>query len=240
MQFIVCDNYEEISLTAAKFFAEQIKANPESVLGLATGSTPLGMYSKLIEMNKNGEISFSKCKSFNLDEYYPLSPENEQSYRYYMQTNFFNHIDIEAQNTNVPDGMAQDPTAACKKYDEKIEKAGGIDIQVLGIGRNGHIAFNEPDEYLYAGTHITDLTESTIKANARFFESENEVPKQAATMGMASILKAKKIILLASGKDKHDAIKGMLDDRITTQNPATLLKVHPNTILICDKDAYQG
>ncbi len=240
MRVIVCDNYEQVSAEAARIFAAQVYLKPDSVLGLATGSTPVGMYRILADMNKRGEISFKDCKSFNLDEYYPLAPDNDQSYRYFMNVNFFDHIDIDKANTRVPDGLAQDPEAACKAYDEAIDAAGGIDIQVLGIGQNGHIAFNEPDEKLICGTHLTSLTESTINANARFFEKKEDVPTRAVTMGMASILKAKTIILLANGKAKHRAIAELLDDTITTSNPSTLLKVHPNTIIICDREAYEG
>ena len=240
MKFIVCDNYEEISAEGAKIFAEQIKKKPDSILGLATGSTPVGMYQKLIEMVKDGSLSFKNCRSFNLDEYYPISPDNDQSYRYFMNTNLFNHIDMDLAKTRVLNGMAEDAKAECKKYDEEIDAAGGIDIQVLGIGHNGHIAFNEPDEKLICGTHLTSLTESTINANARFFEKKEDVPTQSLTMGMASILKAKKIILLASGKGKHQAIAELLDDTITTSNPSTLLKLHPDTTIICDRDAYEG
>ena len=240
MRVIICDNYEEVSKEAAKIFAAQVYMKPDSVLGLATGSTPVGMYKILADMNQRGEISFKDCKSFNLDEYYPLAPDNDQSYRYFMNTNFFDHIDIDKANTRVPDGMAADPEAACKAYDQAIDEAGGVDIQVLGIGQNGHIAFNEPDEKLVCGTHLTSLTESTINANARFFEKKEDVPTQAVTMGMASIMKAKTIILLANGKAKHQAISELLDDKISTSNPSTLLKVHPNTIIICDKEAYEG
>ena len=240
MRVIICDNYEEVSKEAAKIFAAQVYMKPDSVLGLATGSTPVGMYKILADMNKKGEISFKDCKSFNLDEYYPLAPDNDQSYRYFMNVNFFDHIDIDKANTRVPDGLASDPEAACKAYDEAIDAAGGVDIQVLGIGQNGHIAFNEPDEKLVCGTHLTGLTESTINANARFFEKKEDVPTQAVTMGMASIMKAKTIILLANGKAKHQAIAELLDDKITTSNPSTLLKVHPNTIIICDREAYEG
>ncbi len=240
MRLIVCENYEEVSKEAAKLFAAQVYMKPNSILGLATGSTPVGMYKILAEMNKNGEISFKDCKSFNLDEYYPLAPDHDQSYRYFMNTNFFDHIDIDKANTRVPDGLAKDPNEAGKAYDAAIDAAGGVDIQILGIGQNGHIAFNEPDEKLVCGTHLTSLTESTINANARFFEKKEDVPTQAVTMGMASIMKAKTILLLATGKAKNQALTELLDDKITTANPATLLKVHPNVIVICDKDALNG
>ncbi len=240
MRVIVCENYEEVSKEAAKLFAAQVYMKPNSVLGLATGSTPVGMYKILADMNQKGEISFKDCKSFNLDEYYPLAPDHDQSYRYFMNVNFFDHIDIDKANTRVPDGMAADPAEMGKAYDAAIDAAGGVDIQVLGIGQNGHIAFNEPDEKLVCGTHLTSLTESTINANARFFEKKEDVPTQAVTMGIGSIMKAKKIILLATGKAKHDAVAELLSGAITTQNPATLLNVHPDTVIIVDKDAYNG
>ena len=240
MKIIVCENYEEMSKAGAEIIAETVKANPSCVLGLATGSTPVGMYKCLTEMNKAGEITFKDVTSYNLDEYYPLAPDHDQSYRYFMNHNLFDNIDIDKANTNVPDGLAEDPAAMGKAYDEAIKAAGGIDLQVLGLGPNGHIAFNEPEDELYVGTHLTGLTESTIKANSRFFASEDDVPKQAVTMGLGSIMKAKQILVLASGKAKHAIIQKMMGGRITTQVPSTLLLTHPNVILICDKEAYEG
>lgn len=240
MRVIVCENYDEMSKEAAKLMEGIITLNPTCVLGLATGSTPVGMYKILSEKCKNGELDFSTVKSYNLDEYYPISPDNDQSYRYFMNDNLFNHINIDKANTFVPNGQAKDIEKECKEYDEMIDKMGGADIQVLGIGNNGHIAFNEPDEELVAGTHVTGLTESTIQANSRFFASIDDVPTQAVTMGMSSIMKAKKIMLLASGKGKHEALKKLLDDKITTSNPSTLLKLHSDVVIICDKDAYEG
>ena len=189
-------------------------------------------------MNKAGDISFKTVKSYNLDEYYPISPDNDQSYRYFMNENLFNHIDIDMANTHLLDGEAKDPDAECKAYDKAIEAAGGIDIQILGIGRNGHIAFNEPDEALIAPTHKTGLTADTIDANSRFFESADLIPKHALTMGMASIFGARKIILLANGASKAEAIKDLLSDEIKTSNPSTLLKLHNDVTIICDKEAY--
>ena len=238
MNFIVCNNYEEISEKAAEIIAELVKSKPNCILGLATGSTPVGTYKELISKNKNGEISFKNTISYNLDEYYPISPENNQSYRYFMNENLFNHIDIPMENTHLLNGEANDPDAECKAYDEAIENAGGIDIQILGIGRNGHIAFNEPDEALIAPTHKTGLTADTIDANSRFFESTDLVPKFALTMGMASIFAARKIILLANGASKAQAISELRSDKITTSNPSTLLKLHPDVTIICDKEAF--
>lgn len=240
MRVIVCENYEMLSKTAARLMAAQVLLNPQSVLGLATGSTPLGLYGELCRMYRDGEIDFSGITTFNLDEYYPISPENPQSYRYFMNVNLFDHINIDRARTHVPSGAAKDPAAECQAYDRMIREAGGIDLQLLGIGLNGHIGFNEPDGILITGTHVTNLTESTIEANSRFFESRDEVPVQAITMGMETILHARKILLLAGGANKHPAVKQLLDHAITTRMPATLLKLHPDVTLICDREAYEG
>ena len=238
MRVIVCKNYDEMSKEGAKLFASQMILKPNSILGLATGSTPIGLYQNLIEMNKAGEIDFSQITSFNLDEYYPLSPDNDQSYRYFMNKNLFDHVNIDKKKTFVPNGISENPEEEGEKYDTMMEEAGGVDIQLLGIGQNGHIGFNEPDENLITGTHLTNLTENTIQANSRFFRSVDEVPTKAITMGMASIMKAKKIVLLASGASKRAVVQELLNDHITTSVPATLLKVHPDVVLICDKEAY--
>ena len=240
MKFIVCESYEEMSRRGAEIIADVMKAKPACLLGLATGSTPVGMYRELIGMCKRGEIDFSAVTTYNLDEYYPITPDNDQSYRYFMNKNLFDEVNIDKANTHVPDGAAADAEAACRAYDEAYAKTGGADIQVLGIGQNGHIAFNEPEEALTVGTHVTGLTEDTIKANSRFFASIEDVPTRALTMGMGSIMMAKKIILLANGKNKHAAIAAMLDDKVTTAIPATLLKLHPDVVVICDKEAYNG
>ncbi len=240
MKIVVCENYEAMSKVGADIIAQLLKDKPACVLGLATGSTPVGMYTELAKMNAAGEISFKDVTSYNLDEYYPLAPTHDQSYRYFMNKNLFDKVDIDKEKTHVPDGLAEDPTAMGAAYDAAIEAAGGIDLQVLGLGPNGHIAFNEPEEELYAGTHLTGLTESTIKANSRFFDSIEDVPTQAVTMGIGSIMKAKKIIVLASGKGKHAVIEKMLSGRITTQCPGTLLLAHADVTLIVDKDAYNG
>ena len=237
MKIIICENYDEMSLKGAEIVKEQVNSKPDCILGLATGSTPVGLYTCLAEMNKKGDVDFSKVTSFNLDEYYPISPENDQSYRYFMNENLFSKINIDITKTHVPNGMAEDPEKACKEYDESILAAGGIDLQILGIGQNGHIAFNEPADELYEGTHLTGLTESTIKANARFFEKEEDVPTKAVTMGIASIMRAKKIIILANGPAKREIVEKLINGGITTNIPASILKVHPDVTLICDKDA---
>ena len=240
MKIIVCENYAEISARSAELTADLVKAKPDCVLGLATGSTPVGMYKELIAKNTAGEISFKDVTTYNLDEYYPIEPTHEQSYRYFMNVNLFDHIDIDKAKTFVPNGLTENPEEEGAAYDAAIEAAGGVDLQVLGIGQNGHIAFNEPDDALIAGTHITSLTDDTIEANSRFFASKEDVPTRAFTMGIGSIMKAKKIILLANGANKHAAIAQMLDDKITTQCPATILKAHPDVYLFCDKAAYEG
>lgn len=240
MKIIVCENYAEMSARAAALIADLVKAKPDCVLGLATGSTPVGMYKELIAKNTAGEISFKDVTTYNLDEYYPIEPTHEQSYRYFMNVNLFDHIDINKEKTFVPNGLTENPEEEGAAYDAAIEAAGGVDLQVLGIGQNGHIAFNEPDDALIAGTHITSLTDDTIDANSRFFASRDEVPTRAFTMGIGSIMKAKKIILLANGANKHAAIAQMLDDKITTQCPATILKAHADVYLFCDKAAYEG
>ena len=234
IKVIVCENYEEISKVAASVMADVIKNKPDCVLGLATGSTPEGMYQNLVKMNESGEISFKDVKTVNLDEYYPIAPDNDQSYRYFMNTHLFDHVDIDKNNTNVPDGTASDPDAESERYEKVIESLGGVDIQVLGIGRNGHIAFNEPDDALVPDTHVTDLTEDTIKANSRFFEKEEDVPTRALTMGIGSILRAKKIIILASGASKKDAISKLLCGKVSTSCPASFLNLHSDVTLICD------
>lgn len=240
MRIIICENYEELSKRGAEFFVSQIMLKPDSILGLATGSTPVGLYQNLIKWNKEGRIDFSEVTSFNLDEYYPIAPDNNQSYRYFMNENLFDHINIDKSRTYVPNGLAADPDAECERYEALIDEKGGIDLQLLGIGRNGHIGFNEPDGELNAKTHITELTESTIEANSRFFDDISKVPKKALTMGMGTILKSKKILMLVSGKEKHEVLHQLLSDDVTTSNPATLLKVHPDVVVICDKAAYNG
>ena len=240
MKLIVCKNYDEISEVAANILADVMKANHACVLGLATGSTPVGMYKKLIEKNRAGEIDFSAVTTVNLDEYYPIAPDNDQSYRYFMNENLFNHVNIDKTRTFVPDGMAADPAAACDAYEKIVASVGAADVQVLGIGQNGHIGFNEPDAALEVKTHVTDLTESTIKANARFFASEADVPTKALTMGIGTILNAKKIIILANGAAKHDAVAKMLEGKLDTSCPASMLNLHSDVTVICDEAAYNG
>ena len=238
MKIKVCNTYEEMSLYAAKIVEQQIKEKPNSVLGLATGSTPVGTYKELIKMCTLGEIDFKDVISFNLDEYYPIKKSNPQSYRYFMDENLFNHINIKYENTHIPSGETTDPINECISYDKMIENAGGIDLQILGIGQNGHIGFNEPDDNLSEETHITTLTKSTIEANSRFFPSKDEVPTKALTMGLGPIMKSKKIIILINGEEKRKILKELLTEKISTRLPASLLKLHNDVTLICDQKAY--
>ena len=240
MRVIVCEDYAELSLQGAKLIASQILLKPDCVLGLATGSTPIGVYENLIRMNQAGEVDFRDVTTFNLDEYYPMSPENPQSYRYFMDHQFFDHINIDQAKTFIPNGQTDDPERECQAYEEKIAAYGGIDFQLLGIGQNGHIGFNEPDDNLNVETHMTDLTKSTIEANSRFFETIDDVPKMALTMGIATILKSRRICLLASGLSKYEIVQALLTNDINTNVPATMLKVHPDVTLICDREAYYG
>ncbi len=239
MQVTVCRDYAEMSKKAADFVAAEMKKKPDLVLGLATGSTPVGMYDELAAKCEKGEISFKRVTTVNLDEYYPIDPANDQSYRYFMNKNLFDHVDIDKKNTHVPDGTAKDPSAEGKRYETLIDSLGGPDVQVLGIGQNGHIGFNEPADSLVLDTHVTDLTENTIKANSRFFASEKDVPRQALTMGMGSIFKAKKIILLVCGANKKEALAAVLAGKLTTAVPATLLALHPDVTLFCTGDAVK-
>jgi len=223
MRIIIEENYKAMSKKAALLVASQVTLKPDSVLGLATGDTPLGMYRELIRMYKRGEIDFSEVVTFNLDEYYKLSPESPQSYHYYMEENFFKHVNIHPLNTHIPDGMADDIEKECVDYEERIRRSGGIDLQVLGIGSNGHVGFNEPGEQLNVTTHLVNLSEETISSNSRFFNSPEEVPRQAISVGMATILKANRIILLASGPNKTEAIKQTVSGHVDTRVPSSLL-----------------
>ena len=239
MKLIVEKNYENISRTAANIIADKVLAKPDIVLGLATGSTPIGTYKELIKMYKEGILDFSEVRSFNLDEYVGLDENNPYSYRYFMNENLFDHINIKKENIHVPDGKAENMDEYCKDYDRLIEKAGGIDVQILGIGENGHIAFIEPDTSLPIGTNVVELTEDTIVVNSRFFNSVDEVPRTAVSMGIGSILKAKSILLLANGRRKADAINSILEcERISTEIPASFLLLHPDVTIIVDEEAY--
>lgn len=237
MLIIKAKNYEDLSIKAANIMAAQITLKPDSVLGLATGSTPEGLYAKLIEKYNAGELDFSKIKTVNLDEYKGLTRDHDQSYYYFMNDKLFNHVNIDKANTNVPDGTKEDGEAECARYEELIKSMGGIDIQLLGIGGNGHIGFNEPDTSFIRDTHCVKLTDDTIEANSRFFASKDDVPKYAYTMGIGSIMQAKKILLVANGKGKADAIYKTVCGPITPEVPASVLQLHPDVTIVADEDA---
>ncbi|NLX62950.1 MAG: glucosamine-6-phosphate deaminase [Tissierellia bacterium] len=239
MKIIVKKDYDSMSKEAAGIVRKEIEKKKDIVLGLATGSTPIGMYKELIRMHKEEGLDFSHVVSFNLDEYIGIDYDNPNSYHYYMKENLFDHINILKENTFIPDGNSDDLEESCRIYDKLIEEKGGIDLQILGIGANGHIGFNEPAEELNYGTSVVDLDDRTIKDNARFFNSIDEVPKKAITMGIGTIMKAKKIILMANGKNKAEAISKLIKGKkITTKLPATLLLLHPDVTVIVDEEAY--
>lgn len=236
MKIIITHDYQELSERASQVVIKTIDDNPNATLGLATGSTPLGLYEKLVEKFKGQVISFSNIKTYNLDEYYNLEKAHPQSYYYYMHWYLFNHVDIKPENINLPESSGKGLQALCNDYNEKLKNA-VIDLQVLGIGNNGHIGFNEPGTPFERETHIVELTPETRKANRRFFNTLDEVPRYAITMGIKNILTAKKILLLASGISKAQAIKDLVMGPVTEQVPATALKNHPNVTIIIDRAA---
>ena len=237
MRIYKTKNYDEMSRKAANIVSAHVILNPACVLGLATGSTPIGMYKQLIDWYNKGDLDFSQVKSVNLDEYVGLAPTHDQSYRYFMQHNLFDHVNIDPANTNVPNGLASDPEAECERYNQVIRSMGGIDIQVLGMGHNGHIGFNEPGQAFELETHVVNLTDRTIEANARFFASKDEVPKRAITMGIKSIMQARQILVVVSGEDKADIVKKAFFGPVEPQVPASILQMHPNVVLCGDKAA---
>lgn len=232
MKYIEVSSYEELSRKAAGIIASVVISKPKCVLGLATGSSPLGTYAALAKACEQGDVDFSEATSVNLDEYVGLTGDNDQSYRYFMDTNLFSKINIRKDYTFVPNGCASDVEKECKEYDERIEKLGGIDIQLLGIGLDGHIGFNEPDSSFTKETHLVELDPSTIEANARFFSSADEVPKTAITMGMGGIMSAKKVLLIANGKNKEEIVKKAFFGPITPEVPASILQLHPDVTVI--------
>ena len=238
MKVIVCENYDQASEKCAEIFAEQLKAKPDSIVGLATGSTPIGTYKALTKKYENGEISFKRVKVFNLDEYYGIPKTHDQSYAYFMKDNLFDHVDIDQANCNIEDGMAKDYEAECKRYDDlQAATCDGLDVQLLGIGPNGHVGFNEPADFFTAGTHRVELEDSTIEANARFFASKSDVPTSALTVGMKTIMSAKHVVLIATGAAKIYAVNAMLNGPVTPKVPASILQLHPNVTVIVDKAA---
>ncbi|WP_339222453.1 glucosamine-6-phosphate deaminase [Paenibacillus sp. FSL W7-1279] len=228
---------EQFVQTGANLISSLLHTNPRAKLGLATGSTPVGLYAKLIEMNRQGLVSFAQTTTYNLDEYVGLPENHPESYRTFMNEKFFNHVDIQIERTHVPNGNAADAEAECLNYDKMLEEFGPVDLQLLGLGHNGHIGFNEPGEALSGGTHVVELQEKTRNANARFFPTLDDVPTHAITMGVATILKARQILLLVRGEDKAEIVHRALKGPITTQCPASLLQCHPNVVVLLDQGA---
>lgn len=237
MKIIIKKNYEELSKEAAELIKEAIQEKPNLVLGLATGSSPLGCYQELIRMHKAGKLDFSKAIIFNLDEYLGLSSNHSQSYNYFMYKNLLNYINLNPKNFYIPNGMTKNIEKFCQDYEKEIQKADGIDFQLLGIGSDGHIGFNEPGTSLDSRTHLTKLAESTVKDNSRFFEREEDVPRFAITMGVQTIFEARKIFLLASGENKADVVAKFIEEPITPQISASILQKHPDTVVILDEVA---
>lgn len=237
MKIIEVKDYQEMSNKATAFLLERIHNNPTIKIGLATGGTPVGTYENLIADHQKNGTSYQNIKTFNLDEYIGLSGEHEQSYRYFMNKQLFNHIDVKKTNTFIPQGDVKDVEAECFAYEKLLEEHGGVDLQILGIGGNGHIGFNEPGTSFDSKTHVVELDSSTREANARFFESLDEVPTQAITMGISTIMKSKEILLLISGESKREAVSNLLNGEITEDFPASILRNHPNVTIIADKSA---
>ncbi|MFK9095090.1 glucosamine-6-phosphate deaminase [Bacillus salipaludis] len=240
MKIIEVKDYSEMSQKAAEYIIEKVCQNPKIKLGLATGGTPVGTYKKLIEDHQKNRTSYQNVTTFNLDEYIGLSGENKNSYRYFMDEQLFNHIDINKQNTNIPRGDSKDIEEECQRYEELLAKYGGIDLQILGIGSNGHIGFNEPGTNFTSQTHVIELAPSTINANARYFNRIEEVPTKAVTMGISTIMKSKEILLLVSGETKKQAMSKLLNGNVTESFPASVLKNHPYVTIIADKAAVSG
>ena len=237
MRIICAKDYKEMSEMAADIIGAQVLLKPDAVLGLATGSTPIGTYEELVRRYEAGRLDFSKIKTVNLDEYRGLTRDNDQSYYYFMHSHLFDHININKNNTKVPDGMEPDALKAGQDYENIIKNYGGIDLQLLGLGNNGHIGFNEPGDEFIDKTHVVDLTESTIEANKRFFASIDDVPKQAYTMGIGSIMRAKRVLMVVNGKGKAEIVKKAFFGPITPKVPASILQLHNDFILIGDVEA---
>lgn len=237
MRIIRVKDYQQMSRDAANIISAQVILKPDSVLGLATGSSPIGAYKQLIEWYNKGDLNFEKVRSVNLDEYAGLTADHDQSYHYFMHQNFFDHINIAPQNIHIPDGCAADMEAECARYDATIASLGGIDLQLLGLGVNGHIGFNEPSEVFAKGTHTVTLTDSTRIANQRFFQSLDEVPSEAITMGIFDIIQAQRVLVIASGENKAQAIKKAFFGPVTPQVPASILQFHKDCTLVADEAA---
>lgn len=239
MNVWIYDSEDKLNEAGSNIITGLVQTNPRAVLGLATGGTPVGIYKQLVSDFQRGMISFRGVTTFNLDEYVGLPEDHPESYHSYMREHLFRHIDLPAGQAHIPDGNAPDPEAECRRYDDLIERAGQIDLQLLGLGHNGHIGFNEPAHALIKGTHVVNLAEETRKANARFFRSLDEVPRQALTMGVGTILKAKMILLVVKGADKADIVRRALQGPIATECPASLLQTHPHLIVLLDRAAAE-
>ena len=237
MQIYRAKDYEDMSRKAANIITSQVVLKPDCVLGLATGSTPIGAYKNLVEKYEQGDLDFSQVTTVNLDEYKGLPRENDQSYYYFMHDNLFDHVNVKPENTHLPDGTKEDSDEECARYEELIRTLGGQDLQLLGLGHNGHIGFNEPDAIFEKATHCVDLQESTIEANKRFFASADDVPKQAYTMGIGTIMQAKKILVVVSGEDKADTVAKAFFGPVTPEVPASILQFHKDVILVADEAA---
>lgn len=237
MNIVIAEDYDQMSRIAADTIAECVRALPDCVLGLATGSTPIGTYACLVDDCAAGKVDFSDITTFNLDEYVGLTPDHDQSYRYFMNEHLFDHVNIDKARTHVPDGSDPDAEAVCSAYDEAIFDAGGIDLQLLGLGHNGHIGFNEPADAFPVGTHIVDLTERTIQANSRLFDDASQVPRQAYTMGIGTIMGARAVLVVVSGEDKAATVKAAFQGPVRPEVPASVLQLHPNCTVVCDKAA---
>lgn len=237
MEVIVCETYQEMSKAAAQAVADVLNAKPNAVLGMATGSTPLGLYQELVRLHKKGELDFSQVTTFNLDEYVGLTPRHDQSYHYFMHENFFKHVNIPQQNIYIPSGTTNNYRAFCDWYEQRIKDCGGIDMQILGIGSDGHIAFNEPTSSLMSRTRLKTLAKSTIEDNARFFDRPEDVPVYAITMGVGTILEADQLILLANGRNKAKAIAQAVEGPVTSMITASALQLHPSALVYLDRDA---
>ena len=230
-------DYADMSRKAANIISAQVIMKPDCVLGLATGSTPIGLYQQLVAWYEKGDLDFSEVRTVNLDEYKGLSRENDQSYYYFMHHNLFDHVNLPAENSHLPNGMEPDSDKECRRYSELIRSMGGVDLQLLGIGHNGHIGFNEPGDAFDNDVHCVNLTQSTIEANKRFFASVDDVPKQAYTMGIKTIMQAKKILIVASGEDKADIVRDAFFGPITPKVPASVLQLHNDVTLVADETA---
>lgn len=237
MKIIIVDSYEEMSIKAASIVQRQLNIKPDCVLGCATGHTPLGMYKELIKAYRRKEVDFEQTVFFNLDEYCNIDPKNKQSYHYYMNHNFFAHVNAKRDNIFILNGMAKDFDQEIKMYDQQIKAKGGIDLQILGIGENGHIGFNEPGESFETGTHIVQLQESTINSNSKYFPSKEDVPTAALTMGTKSIIQARMLLLLANGPEKASVVYETVKGKVTPQVPASIIQLHPNAVLVIEKSA---